>query len=167
MSIYILEKYGKKDIPEYGVAFQTPELLDEYVYKQLGLNIRLKSYMKNELQIGWSLGLDDSGSYRVSKIPLIKDANDKTHNNLFKGYEEPTVEDATELLVPSEPQPINFYTKNIIENDDIVIDIGKFLTQVPPVLVKRHSFNLSKGIDPYTREKVKGPIKTRKVKLKG
>ena len=73
-----------------------------------------------------------------------------------------------EILVPQEPEPVNFISKNTIVDKDIIMDFNHLINKPgSPNYLKRTTFKEQNKphINPLTGVEIKTPIKTRKVKI--
>ena len=171
MSIYLLETYNElsETIPDFGVAFESIELLLEFVNKQLHpITPAFETSIKEKLIVGWAIGLNDSGSIRVTKIPLIDSAENVNYTNYFKNSKmlHPNNDDSKEFLVPEEPEPEDALTYEKIKDGNIIMNFNDLLTKETPVYYKRTTYNKYKpNINPFEGAKIRTPIKTRKVRI--
>lgn len=174
MSVYLLEIYntGSNSIPDFGLAFDTIEILLEYVNTQIEpVDETIQKTAKEDLVVGWSIGLNKSGSLRATKMPLVSDSKNAAYTKYFKAEPKimPHINDTQEeILVPSEPEPVNFISQNTIEDKDIIMDFNRLINKSgSPNYLKRTTFNKQNKphINPLTGVEIKTPIKTRKVKI--
>jgi hypothetical protein len=170
MSIYLLEIYNEKtnNIPDFGVAFESIDVLLEYVNTQIQpIEESIKKSARESLVIGWSIGLNKDDSIRVTKIPLINTAANTHYTKYFKNStQNANNTESPELLVPSEPQPEDGITFENIKDGNIVMNFNDLLTKETPVFYKRTTYNKYKpNMNPFEGAKIRTPIKTRKVKI--
>jgi len=174
MSIYLLEIYnaGSNSIPDFGLAFNTIEILLEYVNTQIEpVDETIQKSAKENLVVGWSIGLNKSGSLRATKIPLVSDSKNVSYIKYFKAEPKilPPINDTQEeISVPNKPEPVNFISKNTIEDEDIIMNFNHLIVKTgSPNYLKRTTFNKQNrpSINPLTGSPIQTPIKTRKVKI--
>jgi hypothetical protein len=169
MSIYLLEIYnGNNAIPDFGVAFESIDLLLEYVDTQIHpIEESIKKSARETLVVGWSIGLNKGDSIRATQVPLISSATNINYTKYFKNTAQtPNNADSTELLVPSVPPPENAITFENIKDGNIVMNFNDLLTKETPVYYKRNTYKKYKAnMNPFEGAKIRTPIKTRKVKI--
>jgi hypothetical protein len=174
MSIYLLEIYntGSNSIPDFGLVFNTIDILLDYVNTQIEpVDETIQKSAKENLVVGWSIGLNKSGSLRATKMPLVSDSKNATYTKYFKGEPKtmPPINDTQEeISVPKNSERINFISGNTIEDEDIIMNFNHLINKPgSPNYLKRTSFNKQNRphINPLTLLPIKTSIKTRKVKI--
>lgn len=174
MSIYLLEIYSTKtgSIPDFGIAFESIDKLLEYTDTQIeSIEDSVKKSARDDLDIGWSIGLNKTGLIRASKIPLVSDSKNTTYIKYFKPSAKvmPQITNTKEEInVPDVPQPENFVSKENIVDGNIIMNFNHLIDKKGlPNYLKRTSFNAQNrpNINPMTGAPIKTAIKTRKVKI--
>jgi hypothetical protein len=168
MSIYLLEIYSTKtgSIPDFGIAFDSIDKLLDYVHTQIAsIEDSVKKSAKEDLDIGWSIGLDKTGLIRASKIPLVSDSKDTTYIKYFKPSLQ-IINTQEEINVPAKPTPKNQILKEKILDGNIIMNYNNLIDK-GPTYIKRTTFNSQNRphINPYTGAPIRTAIKTRKVKI--
>lgn len=172
MSVYLLEIYSTKtgSIPDFGIAFESIDKLLEYADTQIeSIEDSVKKSAKEDLDIGWSIGLDKTGLIRASKIPLVSDSKNTAYIKYFKPSPKimpQIINTQEEINVPDLPKPENFLSKEDISGGNIIMNFNDLIDK-GPTYIKRTTFNkqTKPNENPFTGAKIRTAIKTRKVKI--
>jgi hypothetical protein len=172
MSVYFLEIYNDKSskLPDFGLSFQDHEVLINFIERKFApLKETLQKAIESKLSVGWTLSLNTEGTLRVSKIPMIKEYNDTKYDDYLSMKPYPQINNIQkEIKIPRRPKPEDKLTAEEIKEGNILVDFHDILKGPDnPIYLKRNSYEKlpDRRFNPWTRREIKGPIKTRKVKL--
>jgi len=142
MDIYLLEIYenSKTDIPDFGLSFNTMDLLIEFVEKKIKKLTPENIAFAHELTVsGLSLSLDPEETIRVTLIPLVEHIDDKRYNNLMNTTSKIKIKESANIIEVPEGSE-NSITLNSLKTGNTIIDFHGIKNHNPPLYVRNTTF---------------------------